>query len=52
MLLIASYTLQELGPILDPEVPGEILIGGQKPSQYVRLSQYDDLLKLINVTGS
>ena len=44
LLIIASYTLLELEPILGPEVPGEFLIDGQQPSQYVRnsLDDYDD----------
>ena len=29
-------------PILDPEVPGEFLFDGQKPSQYVYRSYWDD----------
>ena len=52
MLLIASYTLLESGPILGPEVPWEFIFDGQKPSKSVRRSQEDDLLQLTNFTGS
>ena len=51
MQLIASYSLLEMEPIRDPEVPGEFLFDGQKPSQYVYRSYGDDFLQLINVTG-
>ena len=36
-LLIAFYTLLELGPILGPEVPGSFLFDGEKP-RYVHRS--------------